>query len=37
MASAMRRAWQRNGIPIILFSGLFALPLLMHALARHFA
>jgi hypothetical protein len=33
----MRRAWQRNGIAIILFAGLFAAPLLIHVLARQVA
>jgi hypothetical protein len=30
----MRRSWQRDGIAVMLFTGLFALPLLLHALAR---
>jgi hypothetical protein len=34
---AIRREWQRSGGPIALFAGMFAVPLLLHALARHFA
>jgi hypothetical protein len=37
MARAIRREWQRSGIAIALFAGLFAAPLLLHALARHLA
>jgi hypothetical protein len=35
--SKVRREWQRSAIPVVLFAGLFALPLLLHALARQFA
>jgi len=37
VARKLRREWERDGIAVVLFAGLFALPLLMHALARHFA
>jgi hypothetical protein len=34
---ALLREWQRSGVPIVLFAGLFGVPLLLHALARHLA
>jgi hypothetical protein len=37
MAVVIRREWQRSSVPLVLFAGLFALPLLLHALARQLA
>jgi hypothetical protein len=34
VARAIRTEWRRSAIPIVLFAGLFAIPLLLHALAR---
>ena len=34
MGKAIRRSWQRNAIGTVLFTGLYALPLLAHSLAR---
>jgi hypothetical protein len=34
MGRAIRRSWQRNNIALVLAAGLFAAPLLLHALAR---
>jgi hypothetical protein len=34
MARAIRASWRRGAIPIVLFAGMFAFPLLVHALAR---
>jgi hypothetical protein len=33
MRKRIRQGWQRNGIAAVLFTGLFALPLAIHALA----
>jgi hypothetical protein len=30
----IRKGWQRNGIVLALFAGLFAMPLAVHSLAR---
>jgi hypothetical protein len=35
VARAIRREWQRSAVPFALFAGLFAAPLLLHALARY--
>jgi hypothetical protein len=37
MSTRIRRGWERNGMAAALFAGLFAAPLLMHALARQLA
>jgi hypothetical protein len=37
MAKAIRGWWKRNDIALALLAGLFAAPLLTHALARHLA
>jgi hypothetical protein len=37
MSAKLRVGWIRNRISAVLFAGLFAAPLLVHALARHFA
>jgi hypothetical protein len=37
MARTIRREWQRSAIPVVLFAGLFAFPLLLHVLARRLA
>jgi hypothetical protein len=34
MARATRAKWRRSAIPIVLFAGMFAFPLLLHAVAR---
>jgi hypothetical protein len=34
MGNAIRKGWQRNNIAVVLSAGLFAAPLLLHALAR---
>jgi hypothetical protein len=34
MAKTIRRAWERGTIELVLFAGLFALPLVIHTLAR---
>jgi hypothetical protein len=34
MTNAIRRAWGRSTIEAVLFAGLFALPLVIHTLAR---
>jgi hypothetical protein len=33
MAKAIRRAWERGTMELVLFAGLFALPLAIHLLA----
>jgi hypothetical protein len=37
MGKALRRSWDRNCIATVLLAGLFAVPLLAHALARFLA
>jgi hypothetical protein len=37
MARAMRGWWKRNDVALVLLAGLFAAPLLAHALARQLA
>jgi hypothetical protein len=37
MSAKIRKAWDRNGTVAALFAGLFAAPLLAHALARYLA
>jgi hypothetical protein len=34
MAKAIRTAWERGTMELVLFAGLFALPLAIHTLAR---
>ena len=34
MARAIRRAWERGTMELVLFAGLFALPLAIHTVAR---
>jgi hypothetical protein len=37
MARTIRRVWQRGTMEVVLFAGLFALPLGIHTLARMLA
>jgi hypothetical protein len=37
MSAKLRKAWDRNGNVVALFAGLFAAPLLAHAVARYLA
>jgi len=34
VAKAIRKAWGRSTIEVVLFAGLFAAPLVIHTLAR---
>jgi hypothetical protein len=34
MARTIRRAWERGTMELVLFAGLFALPLVIHTVAR---